>query len=431
MRSSSCDTASARQALIGHFTRGLPLIGRLFQAPDAPPVTIDDAVMAAITAKVADERFADPDSFFRILQKNLRREAHSLDFDLEDGSELEANPGADLVTFEDAGPMRSAKAHFHRTVDRLFVTHDSELLSFVRTGLTFEPFDLLPRGGRSVFFSKINHGYWEKLVALHVESNGRDYYRKGLGLAPANTSLEPSGFNDLFWASALKQFGLPGLATPPSDPLLAVAFHAGGIPIERAFRLPLNPVARGSMVGVLSFFDAIYGILSGDVCGIVADGSLPKNMVLDGSLVPLVAETVRESDLILFIVPTHLRDITVLDNQLADEHTLVIPATYCHELWLPVIATAAAVMEQAFRRNARVTIFVQAGALSYPLMMIAKMLFEASPTESTVRYYDLGQALDVAALKGDGPTGPWVRRVGLRQAEGIASPFVISSRHRP
>jgi hypothetical protein len=90
-----------------------------------------------------------------------------------------------------------------------------------------------------------------------------------------------------------------------------------------------------------------------------------------------------------------------------------------------VLASAAATFEEAFSKYETVTIFTQAAVMSYPLMLLANQIQRRHAPGCRLKYFDLGQVLDIATLHSGRPAGsPWVRKRAELLAR-VQSPFTI------
>jgi hypothetical protein len=419
---SNIRSAGERVATLRAFPRGMALVADAFGTKAGEASSAEDCqrLVRTLDRIVAEERYADPDLFFRLLKQGLAQRGASFTPDFTGVTDILASSTDLLFDAARDDGARTAMAVFDQCVDRLADEPDESLIRFTEEHIRLDPRPFSSYlEDRTYLYAKINHGTWEHLVNLRFDRTGREYYRYfGPWIEPR--SFERSGFNHFLFATALRYLPQHDGSPPMPDMHLGIAFDAGQGAVE--FRPPLPPAVRGAMIGGISFLESMFRVMSRDAQVSLAAGYLPKSMVLDDSLSDFVDAVAAKSDLVLFIVPTHLRRVTLARPGKHALTTFVVPATYIHELWLPVLAAAASAMHEAFARFRAVTIFTQAGTMSYPLMILAKVIQARIAPDCALRYFDLGQAFDIATIGTAIPPPSWVRRKGATLA-AIRSPF--------
>jgi hypothetical protein len=292
------------------------------------------------------------------------------------------------------------------SVARLNESKQEDLVAYVKQLISFEE-TTLPMGwdGGSYTTVKINHGYWEFVARQAFARLGLSYFRK-LDLYP---NFLRSGFQHLLAASirnvhkAMAAQGFsPGCFSAPGF-VFQFGFSAGDAPNSNDLVVPLHPVVHGAILGAVSFLTTVVPAERYTL----GDGFAAKALVYHGELCSFFERIKDCSDAIIFVVPDHLRNICVQDWS-GQTYRIIVPATWIYALWPSVLPYAVASIAEIVDQCPRVTILVQAGAMSAPIG-IAVDLMRRSRTRNAVRYFDLGQVLDLASLP-DGTTGPWVRR---------------------
>jgi hypothetical protein len=376
---------------------------------------------------VAEERYKDPDLFFRLLKQCLAQRGATFTPDFAGLTDILSSSTHLLLDLARDDSAAMAMGVFDACVDRLSEESDENLIRLTDTSIRLDgrPFSSFIND-RTYLYAKVNHGYWEHLVNLRFDRTGRPYYRY-FGPWIKSRNFEVSGFNHFFFTIARRYLPQHDGSLPMPDTHLGIAFDAGdGTPV---YTSPLPPPVRGAMIGGLSFLEAMFGVVSRNTQVSLAAGYTAKRMVLDDSFGEFVDAVAAKSDLVMFIVPTHLQRVALARAGKYASTTFVVPATYIHELWLPVLAAAASAMSEAFSRFPAVTIFTQAGVMSYPLMILAKVIQTKTAPDCALRYVDLGQALDIATIGTEVPAPSWVRRKGAALA-AIRNPFRIDATDR-
>ena len=101
-----------------------------------------------------------------------------------------------------------------------------------------------------------------------------------------------------------------------------------------------------------------------------------------------------------------------------------MPSIYVQVLWPSVIAVAAGKLAAIFSQAPRVSILVQVGVMSAPLGIMVALMQEACP-DTQIRYFDMGQVLDVATYPTN-PVGTWVRQPWVTEILARTERFPIS-----
>src|SRR5262249_40132051 len=251
---------------------------------------------------------------------------------------------------------------------------------------------------------------------------------RDLGPSPG-ARYEVTGFASLivralrrYAASAVQNGHASGSFIKP-DLSFGISFNAGDYPSHRDIRVPLQPIARSAMVGALSFFEWLLPATR----FLFADGSAAKALVRINRLESFLKEVQASSDAVILVVPQLLRSIALWDWE-GPAVTIVIPEGNVHEMWPVVLPYVAGAVHDAISRYRRVTILTQAAAMTAPVGLYLDLMY--SNHDTTIRYFDLGQVLNVLVEPDALP--PSIRAGFMRwpEAQELARKFSLSRHSR-
>lgn len=323
-----------------------------------------------------------------------------------DGWQGLARAQADLL------PDLPAVARIDARAAALFGQPEGDLVARARALFTLVEQDAagLAAGGGDLrhVHARENHGYWEHFTHSGLVAGAdprlalflgrrRPYLERYL---PVTRRYRACGFLRLHLAALRRLAGLADagaaatarqvtLATP--DLSLGVGLYNGDVRFCRTLAQPLAPVPRGALPGLLACFEAVFPAARNIR---LTDGALTRQILLERGLQAFVAAATREADAILFVVPPHLRRIT-LAGAGTPHYRCLVPGTRVHELWPAVLALLLGHARALFARHARLTVFVQAGSMGLPIVAALHGLAQDRPGLA-LRCYDLGQVLDTA-----------------------------------
>jgi hypothetical protein len=329
------------------------------------------------------------------------------------GGPPEAWPANTARIVAEAGP-----AHWQRRRDRegrlaaalaAIAPHVSEatLASFsvARLGITPAP-DFREFGDTDFCYVKINHGFWEQIYALFGE---RDPARMRI-VDPRrfHTRYVASGFADAL-ATATAAIARPHGTRLHFDGLhLGTSLGNGTFDHEAILTgftgsaAADQRIALGAAIGLAAWWESLFPGLRPAFC----DGSFPKQGLATGRLRETLAWAASRSDRIVFVVPPHLDGIRLADTAVHQESVLVPPKTV-HESWVDGLHAVAGHVLSRLTTDGRVLVITQSAVFSALLGFFLADARRRLPLPGTVlRYFDLGQALDVAAPDAG---GRWVR----------------------
>ena len=287
---------------------------------------------------------------------------------------------------------------------------------------TFEAISLRPLQLEDVFrpggyvFSKLNHSYWELIAFRAFNALGETYLRpmtELLGLKCAFDELLIAAFiahranggssRDCFYSNGFS---------------LGVGFNNGDwASTAERYHIPLSPYYRGAMIGLAAYLSATMKAES----YVFSDGAFPKLLVWDGRMGEFAELISKTSDAILFVTPTHLAGIAI-KNCSVETHNIIVPPRWVYRKWPAVVGYVLGRVSELMARHDRLTILVQAGGLAAPLGILIDLV-QAQNEGCEVRYFDMGQALDIATIS-DTPFGAWIRKSNVAEAlNAQPSPF--------
>ena len=282
------------------------------------------------------------------------------------------------------------------------------LASFAAARITIDPVpDLHEFDSADLCYVKINHGFWEQLYALFGE---REAARMRI--------VDPRRFHARYVASAFADALAAATAAiaRPDGPrlgfdgvLLGASLDNGTLDHDAILAgFPSRTAADqriflGAAIGLTAWWESLFPGLRPAFC----DGSFPKRGLATGRLRQTLAWAADRSDRIVFVVPPHLARIRLADTTLPQESVLV-PAKSVHESWIDCLHATAGHVLARLATDGRVLVITQSAVFSALLGFFLADARRRLPLPDTcLRYFDLGQALDVAAPD---TGGRWVRR---------------------
>ena len=257
------------------------------------------------------------------------------------------------------------------------------------------------------WYFKINHGYWEQLFTILGTYDS--VKMRTLSDKPFRSAYIESAF------SMVLERLLQGCARVEGSRVLFPGMHFGVSLDNGSETHPVVvesfPSSTPMMKQVkLSASIGLFGVLE-SLCGAtefsLADGSFPKRAAMDGTLRETLHSFARQSNRILFVVPPHLRGIT-LDGTDIPQETLLIPGDRVHECWAAALWTTTRLVLARLETESRVLVITQSAVFSAMLAIFLRAAKEALvPRDRQIFFFDLGQALDSATPESG---GLWITR---------------------
>lgn len=290
---------------------------------------------------------------------------------------------------------------------------DATLVDFVAARIPVAPVPAIP-GDADTCYVKINHGFWEHLYALFAPY---DAGRMRISDASALRGMYvESGFLDAL-AAACRAWAAGG-ADRPGRPLFGVSLVAGTrdhdevLATFAAREADHRRVIMGAAIGLVSWWDAI---LPGPRPGF-HDGSFPKRGLQDGSLAAALSAAAADAARVVFVVPPHLSAVR-LAGVAPPQETLTVPATTIHESWAACLHAVAGHLLGRIAEEGSLVVITQSAVFS---ALLGLCLDDAKRAlvgpGARLRFFDLGQALDVAVPAAG---GEWARRRAMQDDDGV------------
>lgn len=269
------------------------------------------------------------------------------------------------------------------------------------------PPDFTALGDGDLGYVKINHGFWEQIYSIfappdrermrvtgparfryrYVESGFLDFLETVIGRM-TRTEGGQLRFQNLHFGVSLENGththaeNLAGFASrPPRQQLVMI----------------------GAAIGLAAWWRTIAPGQRPDFC----DGSFAKQGLTLGTLRTTLAWAAARSERIIFVVPPHLAGIRLADVATPQE-TCIVPPKTIHESWASCLDATARHVLGRLAADGRLLVITQSAVFSAALGLF---LFDARrrllPGDARLRFFDLGQALDIAA---PAEGGLWAKR---------------------
>ena len=294
-----------------------------------------------------------------------------------------------------------------------------DFAGYVDSKLDIAPADSVLRNGRSPYFIKVNHGFWEQVLAA-----GWPRRPKNIG-----RPVSPKHYNRIYFDTCFVDALLNSMRDSAKITNGTLAFE----PID--FGVSLNNgllshreildnfaeltdedrvVGRGAMVGMLSFLECGFGASAGSFI----DGGFAKRSFLSGELASWAETVPNNFDHVVYVVPPHLGKITLLDEGKIAQTVYQISGRKLLLSWLPTLYLLARGIYEKLETGEKLVVVTQSAVFSALLgcfvHQIARTFDKATPP---VSFLDLGQVLDMA---NPDAAASWVK---VYQPDQSLSPF--------
>lgn len=286
---------------------------------------------------------------------------------------------------------------------------DATIRSFADARFDVAPMpDLRASGDHDIYYAKINHGFWEQMYAAIAPPDPVKMRIKNP--AERRARYLASGFADALAAAmegaAHQEQGsirFPGvqfavsLASGSHDHADVLAGFDARSPVERQ-------IVIGAAIGIAAWFEAVFPRQRPSFF----DGSFPKRGLESGALRATLEWAASASQRIIFVVPPHLEGIR-LTGTTTPQETFLVPATTIHEGWAACLHAVASHVLTRLAEDHSVLVITQSAVFS---ALLGLFLAQAKPrllgTAHRLRYFDLGQVLDIAVPNAG---GLWARHL--------------------
>lgn len=251
-----------------------------------------------------------------------------------------------------------------------------------------------PTADCDFYYLKINHGYWEQLLALFCNP-GRVAMR----------ILDPSSFRSQYIASGFLDALDVAIRRAVSDDGSVIRFphiHFGvslsngdfghadvlaDVP-SNAF---LRQVVLGASIGLTAYFDSLFGQRRLSFC----DGSFPKQGLKTGLLRECLHSFAAEADRVIFVIPPHLKGIRIAGTNVPHEH-MFVSGSMVHESWIASLYFTVRLILERVAAEGRVLVITQSAVFSALLGLFLQSAKDAIVPRGTIYFFDLGQVADIA-----------------------------------
>jgi hypothetical protein len=251
-----------------------------------------------------------------------------------------------------------------------------------------------PTAGCDFYYVKINHGYWEQLLALFCEPSR--VAMRILDTEIYKSQYISSGFMDAVDVAIRRAASDDGSVIRFPHIHFGVSLWNGrsehadvlaDVPSE-AF---LHQIVLGASIGVKACFDSLFGQRHLSFC----DGSFPKHGLKTGLLHECLHSFAAEADLVIFVIPPHLKGIRIAGTNVPHEH-MFISGSMVHESWIASLYFTVGQILQRVAVNGRVLVITQSAVFSALLGLFLQSAKNAVVPRGTIYFFDLGQVIDIA-----------------------------------
>lgn len=274
--------------------------------------------------------------------------------------------------------------------------------------IIIEPQDAFPCDPDADFwYFKINHGYWEQLYGIHGAPD--PLTRRFATPARYREAYEDSGFAAALHSLIVgagrddgRTVSFPGVEFGMS---LEAGNHDHRTVLGRFATQPppLQAIALGATIGLLGVFDGLFG----ERRLRFADGSFPKRAAMGGSLRGTLSAFAAAADRVVFVVPPHLRGLT-LDGADVPQECLPVPGTRVHECWAAALDATCRHVLARLETDDRVLVITQSAVFAALLALFLRRVKESLlPATKRISFFDLGQVIDSATPE---TGGVWISR---------------------
>jgi hypothetical protein len=241
---------------------------------------------------------------------------------------------------------------------------------------------------RSVYFAKVNHGYWEYMRHSYDDEHAeRDQFRE-THVQSRIRRLRTSGVTQI-WAWQIHQY-FCAERRPDVESLLSISLTAGTESPARSIRKGLSPVTRGAAIGLISMFET--ALPSAATCEL-GDGGATRALIFDKTLKAFFEKYVDDSEACLLVTPPHLKMLELVGYK-GRIYKFLVPPTRVNETWKVVASALLGYMSRLSQRHKTITVLAQGASIASLLALLFSNMELFAGTR--IRFIDLGRVLDVA-----------------------------------
>ena len=241
---------------------------------------------------------------------------------------------------------------------------------------------------RSVYFAKVNHGYWEDMRHVYDDDHAeRDQFRE-TDVQSRVRRLRTSGVTQ-HWAWQIHQY-FYAKRSPDVESRFSISLTAGTESPVHSVRKSLNPVTRGAAIGLISMFETA---LPAAVKCEVGDGGATRALIFDKTLKAFFEKYVRDSEACLLVTPPHLKTLDLVEYK-GRIYKFLVPPTRINETWKVVASALLGYMVRLSQKHKTITVLAQGASVASLMALLFSNMEVFSGTR--IRFIDLGRVLDVA-----------------------------------
>lgn len=238
----------------------------------------------------------------------------------------------------------------------------------------------------SVFYLKMNHGFWEFMGYAYSEEDRGERFRSFND--DVKRRVKYNSHTQLWAQLVLNYFteSNEGIVTK-----VDFGLSNGTMTFEQVIRNELNIYGRGAGVSILSLLESINGLGSPLEIG---DGTAARALMKDRKMSEFRNKYIDDTEACLFIVPSHLKDIEV-SNYSGSIYKIIVPDSKIHATWKVLATLVIGYINEITKTHKSLVIFSQGSSISPLITLLSSKV--SGETNALIRMFDMGQLLDAAA----------------------------------
>lgn len=275
-------------------------------------------------------------------------------------------------------------------IARHTVLGDEEIKREFSARFDVSPVDMLSLPtDRSIYFAKVNHGYWEYLRTAYDDAEARREQFREIDVRSKVRRLRSSGATQ-FWGRQVYRYFTDRPAAENRHVSLSVSLTAGTESPALTLRKGLDPITRGAAIGLMSMFETALPEVKRYALG---DGGATRTLIFDRTLELFFEKYISDSEACVLVTPPHLRQVDFVGYK-GQVYKFIVPPTRINETWKTVTAALLGYLVRLGKRHRSITVLGQGASI----VSLMSLLFSDMDALRNVRlrYFDLGRVLDVA-----------------------------------
>ncbi len=270
---------------------------------------------------------------------------------------------------------------------------------------------------KSIFYAKINHGYWEFMSDAYKSKPRDGRYRE----FDKKTIIKRVRNNDhtTYLAYMIKNHFTDN---ENNFKQLDFGIHNGSLKFEEAISKKFNIYTRGASVGILAMLKASVPLKDNFLIG---DGTAPRALMSNKKMEVFFDKFIFDTDACLFLVPPHLMNIDIV-NYSGNVYKLIVPPAKIHENWKILATVLIGYLDKLASKHSSLVVFSQGSSIS-PLLSLLKSHIDFRKKNILLRFFDMGQALDVCA-QGLTRDYPWLNQIKEDNVNEVKKVFKLKNK---